>query len=359
MICCRRFLLLLLAAPRRASRIKDLGPRDLVVVVHSGLVEDGNTSRRLPWLDASVPHVIVGGAKGDDEVWGMGRKLMYVNYDDNPGCADTHCPKPTYERIGKYFGAHRTVAGVLVANDTWPDSKWLLVVDDDNHVELNQVATYLAALDPTVPLLLAGRVGPGRNEVPCRKSSNATHWSCCSDPSGPCRARVSGPQAVWEYDKAARTFLPQICPDRAVTNYCCRTTPWPAGVSRGYPYRVDGDGAFRPHFAKLWPYGGAGYVLSRGLLDAIPRPHWEHCMYALQCANADHRVMTCVLAAGYSVTRHGDRIPGIVHHVRGQSGHENVLNSHQRAHLHADHPNMVAMTKSRHRGPMPADPRAP
>ena len=82
-------------------------------------------------------------------------------------------------------------------------------------------------------------------------------------------------------------------------------------------------------------------------------------MYALQCANADHRVMTCVLAAGYSVTRHGDRIPGIVHHVRGQSGHENVLNSHQRAHLHADHPNMVAMTKSRHRGPMPADPRAP
>ena len=157
MICCRQFLLLLLAAPRRASRIKDLGPRDLVVVVHSGLVEDGNTSRRLPWLDASVPHVIVGGAKGDDEVWGMGRKLMYVNYDDNPGCADTHCPKPTYERIGKYFGAHRTVAGVLVANDTWPDSKWLLVVDDDNHVELNQVATYLAALDPTVPLLLAGR----------------------------------------------------------------------------------------------------------------------------------------------------------------------------------------------------------
>ena len=40
--------------------------------------------------------------------------------------------------------------------------------------------------------------------MPCRKSSNATHWSCCSDPSGPCRARVSGPQAVWEYDKAAR-----------------------------------------------------------------------------------------------------------------------------------------------------------
>ena len=48
MICCRQFLLLLLAAPRRASRIKDLGPRDLVVVVHSGLVEDGKAGR-WPW----------------------------------------------------------------------------------------------------------------------------------------------------------------------------------------------------------------------------------------------------------------------------------------------------------------------
>ena len=43
------------------------------------------------------------------------------------------------------------------------------------------------------------------------------------------------------------------------------------------------------------PYGGMGYVLSRGLLDAIPRATWEKCMYAMQCANADHRLMNCVL----------------------------------------------------------------
>lgn len=117
------------------------------------------------------------------------------------------------------------------------------------------------------------------------------------------------------------------CPAHATSNECCRTAPWPAGIHRGFPYRLDGDGTVRPHFVDMWPYGGGGYVLSRGLLDAIPRRHWaETCLYAHQCANADQRVMTCVLAAGFSVTRHfatppprgplyEPAIPGIHHHV--------------------------------------------
>ena len=92
--------------------------------------------------------------------------------------------------IGKYFGAHRTLAGLLVANDTWPDAEWVLVADDDNDVDVSKVRRYLAQLDSSVPLLLAGRVGPGRNTVPCRSTSDGDKWSCCTDASLPCRARV-------------------------------------------------------------------------------------------------------------------------------------------------------------------------
>jgi len=65
----------------------------------------------------------------------------------------------------------------------------------------------------------------------------------------------------------------------------------------------------------MWPYGGQAYVLSRGLLNAIGRDYWAHCMSALQCANADHRVMTCVLNAGYSLTSVG-RFPTLSHHAQ-------------------------------------------
>jgi hypothetical protein len=65
----------------------------------------------------------------------------------------------------------------------------------------------------------------------------------------------------------------------------------------------------------MWPFGGEAYVLSRGLLRALGRDYWAHCMQALQCANADHRVMTCVLNAGYSLTSVGF-FPTLRHHAR-------------------------------------------
>ena len=89
------------------------------------------------------------------------------------------------------------VAGVLFANDTWPDAAWVFVLDDDNRANLATVRRYLDDVDSDVPLLLAGQVGPGHNSIPCRGLSNATHWSCCTDVSAPCYARLYGPQHVW------------------------------------------------------------------------------------------------------------------------------------------------------------------
>lgn len=56
---------------------------------------------------------------------------------------------------------------------------------------------------------------------------------------------------------------------------------------------------------ELWPYGGLGYILSRGLLRAIGREEWEQCTRRFPCQNADQRVSVCVFNAGYTVSRFG------------------------------------------------------
>jgi len=306
-----------------ATALEPLAPEDVVVVVHSRIVEDAHTAQRIPWLREVPRFVAVGGKASDDNdfVEEPRRRLNYINYDDNPGCGrrSPTCKRPTYHMIGLYRGAQRTVAGILAANDTWPDAKWVLVVDDDAVVDRREVWRHLATVDGRVPLLLAGLVGPhrlGRSKVKCRETSDARGWSCCKDLTRPCRANATGAQATWAYDRVTRTVRPKLCepgPRGRFRAQCCRTKPWSAGAAHGYPWRLAADGPYRPHFAELWPYGGQGYALSRGLLDAIPRAYWETCSRALQCANADHRVMTCVVNAGFSLSWNGG-IPGIRHH---------------------------------------------
>lgn len=315
-------MLLLFVAGAVASCVAEVvSPEDLAIVMHSGHPERRSyvDNAKRTWL-SKVPHyVIVDGMRTSS------RRLMHVFYDDNPGCSQAPCrdqEPPKYLKIGKYFGAHRTLAGLLVANDTWPGARWVLVVDDDNAVQVDVVRKYLEDLDSSVPLLLAGRIGPGHDVIPCKfDETNRSAWSCCTDASRPCYSHLYGPQAVWEYDASVQSFVPKVvCPENEVSNYCCRTSPWSEGIGLGFPYKTDPQGSYRPHFSLLWPYGGAGYILSRGMLDAIRRDHWEKCMYAFQCANADHRVMACVLNAGFSLTRHLKGIPGIRHHVRPPGG---------------------------------------
>jgi hypothetical protein len=111
------------------------------------------------------------------------------------------------------------------------------------------------------------------------------------------------------FDKAKRTMVPQ---ERCTTlkAECCKSKPWPEvprpasfhnitavwpfssgafsllfcvdlkGAPYRYPYKADPNGTFAPHFVQMWPFGGEGYVLSRGLLNAIGADYWERCMFA-------------------------------------------------------------------------------
>mmetsp|Transcript_21806 Transcript_21806/g.49325 ORF Transcript_21806/g.49325 Transcript_21806/m.49325 type:complete len:500 (-) Transcript_21806:190-1689(-) len=291
------------------------------------------------------------------------RRLITVSYPDNPGCtysvvaADkaprgyttraSHlaipnpqlCPKsmlpvPTFVQIGKYNGAQKTMLGVLVANGTYPGTAWTLVMDDDNVVVPYRVADWLGQFDPDVPLLLAGHVGPGRGKFPCLQVEdgppNATRWGCCAYASHVCPSYVYGdpltsaskegkgraepPQSIWAVNPSSRAMaVKERCTHLKAE--CCRSEPWPEGARYRYPWRASAAGPFRPHFAEMWPFGGEGYVLSRGLLNALGKEYWEQCMLALQCANADHRVMTCVLNAGFSLSTMG-RFPSMRHRVR-------------------------------------------
>ena len=54
--------------------------------------------------------------------------------------------------------------------------------------------------------------------------------------------------------------------------------------------------------------GGAGYILSVGLLNAIPREFWKRCSEEIVCGGGDVRVAACIQNAGINVglTHWGD-----------------------------------------------------
>lgn len=80
--------------------------------------------------------------------------LRKVVYDGNPGGLEK-----TFRTGGKkYLGTHRTMAGVLMAMELFPDADWIYVLDDDNVVNVDATCVTLSGMNASVPLLL-GQVG--------------------------------------------------------------------------------------------------------------------------------------------------------------------------------------------------------
>ena len=64
---------------------------------------------------------------------------------------------------------------------------------------------------------------------------------------------------------------------------------------RATPLRTWSAGLSRP---QTWAYGGAGYVLSRGLLRAILEREWAQCERGMLSDGGDVRVSSCVWTFG-------------------------------------------------------------
>jgi hypothetical protein len=195
-----------------------------------------------------------------------------------------------------------------MAYDTF-HTDWIVVIDDDNYIDIRNTWESLKSLNSSVPLLLAGRIGPHTLHAGCYDESPRDKWFCCTNVNKPCYAHLDkiepGKQAVFDISKDKTTMeIKKYCSDADYNqNECCRVAPWPQGIMYGFPYRVVKHNAtYTPHYAHMYPYGGAGYVVSKGMIETMGRSAWEQCMYRIPCSGGDNRIMTCILNHGFSLT---------------------------------------------------------
>ena len=135
---------------------------------------------------------------------------------------------------------------VRILNETFPTANWLLIVDGDTCVNEKRLREELEFFDSRVPYF----IGQPRSPIWDEKCDNkllcceATHLDVCRLPL--------------------------------------------AGVEKYYGHHG------RP---AIWPFGGGGYLLSRGLLHAIDVMKWRICEEKLSRDGGDVRVASCIWSA--------------------------------------------------------------
>jgi hypothetical protein len=242
--------------------------------------------------------------------------------------------------------------------------KWIIGADDDSYVVLSQIHTYLKSLDHKIPLYL-GVPGPANiGRWYCRNQSDEYGGEtfnrgplCCLETDKPCRvnnvkfapADMSIPFESLRYD--FKTELPGdveedvtlgggkdhgplsnlgklpasalvIRPQKCYPDTCCGVGKRKYEVLSGdidnliengrviqtemFDSRKGIEFASRLHWpAGHYSYGGGGYILSRGLLEATSRDIWDICLVATRACHhvpADVALSTCVFNNGYTVT---------------------------------------------------------
>lgn len=265
------------------------------------------------------------------------RKLIRVEFNGNPG-------KRGITRDSIYIGTHRTMIGMLIANDTFPDADFYYVFDDDNYMPVEYVCYQLNhKTNPKVPLLLSGAVGPkAGGHAPCNEVNTPDHWSCCTSLMEPCRAYTDGvkEQSAFQWSDEKETFVPVPCTSHEAQSdshlRCHQSVPWPEGMQYGFPYRVrrpdtlidavPHHALYAPHKFPMFPYGGATYVLTKPLMNAIGRDRWEFWTYGTQFENADIDIMLLVFNAGYSITSFPTI--SVIHHVKNMESFISVGSHH-------------------------------
>ena len=260
-----------------------------------------------------------------------------------------------------------------MANDTFRgDFDWLIGGDDDTFFFFSVLLPFLESLDANRPLFL-GSPGPAPiGRWYCRQNNfrddnhadSSLHRGpiCCSNYTIPCRVSLpatsdDNPGKLYVFAASLRsrntrnTFdshhLMGKSGDNAELQYrrrsswrlwtdsdCCRKSNNPTDKDQQEAPRTSdlllvakkcndisccqpegGQAAKYFHWAKgHYPYGGAGWIVSRGLLrtpgnsarlrgdiGSTPREHWLQCAKAARCQPPDMGISTCVLNAGFAI----------------------------------------------------------
>ena len=240
-------------------------------------------SLRRSWLSEDVPHVFVGDA--DDAQ----RRLVQVPLQEEIIRVDSdlsvtanarrrysECIRAAGGR-SNHQGDNRPLALVRIANVTivqHNDLDWLAIGDADTCFNMAPLRERLARIDPRRRLLLGtpdanGVAAPGM--CPCRpqeRNRTCRAFGCC--------ALEDGSRRGWFYECLAKA------------------TPWSNGQSAEWRERW-GRSCGENLRPKRWPFGGVGYILSRGLLDSMHEHDWRRCEDSLLTDGGDVRVAACIL----------------------------------------------------------------
>ena len=152
---------------------------------------------------------------------------------------------------------------IRIANSTLVFD-WLFVSDGDTCVDVRRLNHSLSKMNHTAPYFLGHPMSPS--------------WKCCC--SDDC------------------------CELNAHHKPCI-----PTKVTRGFFTEYYS----RPH---IWPFGGAGYVLSKVLLNMITEQQWKDCERKLLRNGGDVRVASCILSHTGIALTHWPRLLKVISHHR-------------------------------------------
>ena len=147
--------------------------------------------------------------------------------------------------------SNKPLEAILRVNATRRPFEWLVHGDDDTCFALERLAAFLRKLDARAPWFLSSTCHGPAHRVP---------------PGGPrCCDLAQG----------------------AAPGGCRAPSPWPPDAAGFAP-----DWTFAGR--AVWPFGGDGFAISRGLLDKISRAEWQACVDGISSGGGDSRVAHCI-----------------------------------------------------------------
>eukprot|EP01006_Ploeotia_vitrea_P064347 TRINITY_DN87621_c0_g1_i1.p1 TRINITY_DN87621_c0_g1~~TRINITY_DN87621_c0_g1_i1.p1 ORF type:complete len:407 (+),score=26.95 TRINITY_DN87621_c0_g1_i1:58-1278(+) len=196
-----------------------------------------------------------------------------------------HPGKMHQDYSGNNPGDYRWVFSVHHANTSCRPFKWLLVADDDTYMVTSSLRSLLTGLDHNMPWYLGWPHPPTHGRAShClggKKRKEAEDPFCCGDVSEPCWIKN---MSKWA---AAETPCP-ISPYKGLDNVFARAKK---------------NATWQQPLAPFWHYGGAGAIVSVGLLDRIAADDFLSCGQRTVCAGGDRRLGSCLgLHGGVGIT---------------------------------------------------------
>ena len=133
---------------------------------------------------------------------------------------------------------------VRIANETL-NFQWLIVSDGDTCFNIAALTDRLKELNSSNPYLIGQPMSPS--------------WKCCCTGASCCT--ISKPYVACNIHLYSKNF-------------------YAAGFSK----------------PRIWPYGGAGYIISKSLLNSIRKADWRRCETSITRNGGDVRVAACILS---------------------------------------------------------------